>query len=477
MAPHLDRSGMLFDGRYLLKTLVGTGASARVYRAQDKVLGRDVAVKVIQRPSMSEEEFHRDDAEIKLLARLNHPNLVTLLEAGIDRVEAGHPQIYLVMELIEGADLKARLAEGALPPRHVAQIGHELTEGLAYIHSLSVVHRDIKPGNIMLFNYDGDGSRLRAKLTDFGVAAVVSDDAHVPGIYGTAAYLSPEQAKSEPIGTASDIYSLGLVLLECLTGKVAFPGAPLESAVARLLRDPDIPAGLGAEWVGLLTAMTAREPGKRPTGREVALTLADLVTALRGRHRADASIIPLDEARRMKAVRRYDILDTPPDGAYDRITALASRLFATPIAIISVVDHDRIWFKSHHGLDIEQIDREPGLCASAILQNGPWIINDAPTDPRALANPLVASDFGLKFYAGVPLRTRDGFNLGTLCVLDFEPRDFSAEDTHTLEDLAAVVMDDLELRLESRRYQSFPAAVAGHSEARLPPTRLGRTPQ
>ena len=460
MAPHLDRSGTLLDGRYLLKELVGTGANAKVYRARDEVLGREVAVKVIQRPTMNEEEFQRDNAEIKLLARLNHPNLVTLLDAGIDKIEAGHPQIYLVMELIEGADLRVRLAEGALPPRHVAQIGRELAEGLAYIHNTSVVHRDVKPGNIMLFNYDDDGSRLRAKLADFGVAMVVSDDAHVPGVYGTAAYLSPEQARGEPIGPASDIYSLGLVLLECLTGQAAFPGPPLESAVARLLRDPDVPAGFGPEWAGLLTAMMAREPEERPTGREVALALADLGLALRGRHRVDASIIPVDEAQRMEAVRRYEILNTPPDGAYDRITALASRLLAAPIAIVSVVDHDRIWFKSHHGLDIEQIDREPGLCASAILQHGPWVINNAPADPRAFANPLVASDFGLKFYAGVPLRTRDGFNLGTLCVLDFKARDFSDEDTQTLEDLAALVMDDLELRLESRRYQSPPAAVA-----------------
>ncbi|MGW6173667.1 GAF domain-containing serine/threonine-protein kinase [Arthrobacter sp. NPDC055138] len=445
---------MLLDGRYLLMNLVGTGANAKVYRAEDQVLGREVAVKVIQRPSMNEEEFHRDDAEIKLLARLNHGNLVTLLDAGIDRIEAGHPQIYLVMEMIEGADLKARVAQGPMPPRHVAQIGHDLAEGLAYIHNNSVVHRDVKPGNIMLFNYDDGGSRLRAKLADFGVAVVISEDAHVPGIYGTAGYLSPEQAKGEPIGPASDIYSLGLVLLECLTGEPAFSGPPLESAVARLLRDPAIPASLGPEWVQLLTAMTARQPEERPTGRDVALALADTMMSFRGRRRVDASVIPVDEPLRMEEVKRYDILDTPPDGSFDRITALASRLFATPIAIVSVVDHDRIWFKSHHGLDVEQIDREPGLCASAILQNGPWIINNAPADPRAMTNSLVASDFGLKFYAGVPLKTRDGYNLGTLCVLDFEPRDFSAEDTQTLEDLAAVVMDSLELRLESRRQLS-----------------------
>jgi GAF domain-containing protein len=127
------------------------------------------------------------------------------------------------------------------------------------------------------------------------------------------------------------------------------------------------------------------------------------------------TIVPTDEMVRIDAVHRYRILDTPPDGAFDRITALAARLFGVPIAIVSVVDTDRIWFKSQHGLpDVAQIDREPGLCASAILQDGPWIVNDAATDPRALANPLVAGSFGLRFYAGVPLTTHDGYRLGTL---------------------------------------------------------------
>ena len=134
-------------------------------------------------------------------------------------------------------------------------------------------------------------------------------------------------------------------------------------------------------------------------------------------------LTPEGEARRLAAVQRYEILDTPPDGSFDRITAIAARLFCVPISIISLVDHDRIWFKSHHGLNVPQIDRGPGLCASAILQDAPWILNDAKNDPRSLANPLVAGDFGLRFYVGVPLRTNDGFNLGTLCVIDRAARD------------------------------------------------------
>ena len=153
----------------------------------------------------------------------------------------------------------------------------------------------------------------------------------------------------------------------------------------------------------------------------------------------------------MKAVHRYQILDTPQDGAYDRITALAARLFCVPIAIVSVVDNDRIWFKSHHGVDIGHVDREPGLCASAILQNEPWIIQDARTDSRALSNPLVAGELGLQFYAGIPLRTREGYNLGTLCIIDCQPRTLNNQDLRTLEDLAAIVMNDLGQRMQSLR--------------------------
>jgi two-component sensor histidine kinase len=156
------------------------------------------------------------------------------------------------------------------------------------------------------------------------------------------------------------------------------------------------------------------------------------------------------EKERLDAVRRYDILDTPPDGSFDRITAMAARLLHVPIAIVSIVDHDRIWFKSRQGLALDQVDRDLGLCASCILQEGPWIISDARTDVRALANPLVAGEAGVQFYLGVPLRTHDGFNLGTLCVLDFLPRTPTEAHVAFLTDLAAVVMDELELRLSAR---------------------------
>ena len=163
-------------------------------------------------------------------------------------------------------------------------------------------------------------------------------------------------------------------------------------------------------------------------------------------------LIPANEEERLAAVRRYGVLDTPPDGAFDRITRLASLILEMPIAIVSLVDHDRIWFKSAQGLDgVEQIGRDPGLCASAILADEAWVIEDARADPRALANPLVAGEFGLRFYAGSALRTHDGHNLGTLCVIDKEPRQLTDQQIGVLNDLAALVVDELELKLAARQ--------------------------
>lgn len=164
-------------------------------------------------------------------------------------------------------------------------------------------------------------------------------------------------------------------------------------------------------------------------------------------------VAPQNEALRQAAVDRYEILDTPPDGAFDRITRIVARIFDVPICTITVVDHDRIWFKSKHGIDAEEIGRDPGLCASAVLEYEPLVICDATKDPRSLENPLVRGELGLRFYAGAPLKTADGFSLGTLNIIDREPRDLSEEDLELLQELAEVVVDELELRLAAVRLQ------------------------
>ncbi|MEV3859367.1 GAF domain-containing SpoIIE family protein phosphatase [Streptomyces sp. NPDC050095] len=161
---------------------------------------------------------------------------------------------------------------------------------------------------------------------------------------------------------------------------------------------------------------------------------------------------PEQEARRIAAVRRYDILDTPPDGAFDRIAALAARLFDVPVATVTIVDTDRVWFKAAYGLTgVTQIGRDPGLSTSAILTEGPFVVPDTLQAPLARAHILVTGRTRARFYAAAPITTRDGHRLGTVDVMDTEPRRITSEQSGALADLAALVMDELELRLASLR--------------------------
>lgn len=158
------------------------------------------------------------------------------------------------------------------------------------------------------------------------------------------------------------------------------------------------------------------------------------------------------DADRIKELERYEILDTPTDGAFEDICRVASTIFDVPIAIISLVDADRVWFGASTGLQgIKEIGRGPGLCASAILSDDVYLANDLREDPNSLSNSLVASENGFRFYAAAPLRSANGFNLGTMCVIDFKPREFSEADRLLLESLARMVMAQMEQRLASRQ--------------------------
>jgi two-component sensor histidine kinase len=178
-------------------------------------------------------------------------------------------------------------------------------------------------------------------------------------------------------------------------------------------------------------------------------------------------VFPPNEAQRLSALHRYEILDTPAESTFDRITSMAARIFSVPIAVISLVDESRIWFKSHHGVNVREITRDPGLCASAILQEEPWILANAREDERSRHNTLVTSDFGLQFYVGIPLRTKDGFNIGMLCVLDQEPHEVSEAQIADLKDLAAIVMEQMELRLSTRNAIASTARLIGEREVAL----------
>ena len=305
--------------RYRLLELIGRGGMGSVYQARDEVLWRDVAVKLFD-ISVDEKDVQRQEDEINTLAGLNHHGLVTLLDAAIDRSDADRPRIYFAMELVQGTDLERRLESGPLSARQIAQIGFDVAEGLQYIHHRGVIHRDIKPSNVLMVEYNSKSTRARAKLTDFGIA-LVARGSRVTGeglTTGTAAYLSPEQVAKEPVGAASDIYSLGLVLLECFTRELAFEGDPIPSALARLRSDPVIPDHLSADWKGIIRSMTARHPEDRPDSSELVLMLRSAVIAETGRHRLPDSVVGEVDQRVAERVAAASPLP-------DNVTLIANR--------------------------------------------------------------------------------------------------------------------------------------------------------
>ncbi|HSK91963.1 MAG TPA: protein kinase [Euzebyales bacterium] len=262
----------LLDDRYVLDGLIGRGGMAEVYRAHDRLLDRAVAVKVMRTVVASDVERARFADEARTLARMSHPGLVTVLDAATT-----HDAPYLVMELVHGRSLAASCGGVPQAPARVAAIGVQLADALEHAHAAGVVHRDIKPGNVLL---SADG---RALLADFGVARLLSETTRhtTTGVtVGTPAYLAPEQVGGHDVTPAADVYALGLVLLEALTGARAYLGPPIEAALARLTTPPSIPDSVPASWHGLLRAMTALDPDDRPAAAAVAASLRGLAAGV-----------------------------------------------------------------------------------------------------------------------------------------------------------------------------------------------------
>ncbi|MGQ0479647.1 MAG: serine/threonine-protein kinase [Pseudonocardia sp.] len=253
-------AGRVLGGRYRLEALLGRGGMAEVHRATDLRLDRPVAVKLF-RQGTDRDSARRFTEEAHTLANLGHPGLVAVYDSGVEG-----QQPYLVMELVSGWPLSEVTAQEQLPLDEIVRIGVALGEVLGYVHQQGIVHRDVKPSNVLI------GRDNRIRLADFGTARPARSGE--PG-FGTPAYLAPEQVRGEFVGPPADVYALGLVLLEAVTGRVEYPGTASESAGARLHRSPAVPAELPDNLRGALLSMTDPDPGVRPTAAQAVRMLRE----------------------------------------------------------------------------------------------------------------------------------------------------------------------------------------------------------
>jgi serine/threonine-protein kinase len=259
-------AGMSLAGRYRLDEPLGSGGAGHVWRAVDLVLERQVAVKLLRADAVGDPEARaRFRAEARNASRLSHPCVAQVY----DYCDDGCPEVpFLVMELVDGPSLAELLAAGPLDPGRAMDLIARVAAGLHAAHSAGLVHRDIKPGNLLITR---DG---QVKVTDFGIARMAQDAALTSAdiLVGTPGYLAPERAAGGPATPASDLYSLGMVGYECLTGVPPFRGQALDVAEAHLRRPlPALPATVPAEVGALVAALTAKDPRNRPSSaREVA---------------------------------------------------------------------------------------------------------------------------------------------------------------------------------------------------------------
>jgi eukaryotic-like serine/threonine-protein kinase len=250
----------IFDKRYVIKRKLGSGGMADVYLAEDQELGRRVALKLLDDRHASDEQFvERFRREAQSAAGLNHPNIVSIFDRGY-----AEGTYYIAMEYLDGRTLKELLVRNGPTPIPIAiDYARQILGALSFAHRNGIIHRDIKPHNIIV------GSDGRLKVTDFGIArSGASQMTEAGSIVGTAQYLSPEQARGAPVDPRSDLYSLGIVLYEMLTGQVPFTGdTPVEIAMKHLSQIPEPPSALRAEVPHDLDAVVMRALAKEPDQR------------------------------------------------------------------------------------------------------------------------------------------------------------------------------------------------------------------
>ncbi|HEY7280899.1 MAG TPA: protein kinase [Actinomycetota bacterium] len=315
-------------GRYRIDREIGRGGMAHVYRATDTVLGRTVAVKVLNPDYASDPSFvERFRREARAAARLNHPNVVAVFDTGSDG-----DLHFIVMELVDGRSLAEVLGdEGPLDPERAAAIAEGIAEGLSFAHAGGLVHRDVKPANVMITPPG------RVKVMDFGIArlATANTITHASTVFGTAAYLAPEQAQGRRVDARADVYALGVVLYEMLVGRVPFRAdSALAVASKHVLEPPEAPSavrtGIPAELEAVTLRALAKDPGDRYRGA------GEMAAALRGAAVAGPPTAPLaDDVATAVLPERTEA--PPPVRRATHAAPRRRRRWAAPVVAVVIV--------------------------------------------------------------------------------------------------------------------------------------------
>jgi serine/threonine protein kinase len=336
--------GTTLNGRYRLQARIGSGGMSTVYRALDETLQRQVAVKLMNREVASDsDQLERFRREARAVAQLSHPHIVGVIDAGDDQ-DPTHPRPYIVFEYVEGETLKERIRRlGRLPIPEAVAYAIEIARALGAAHARHIVHRDVKPQNVLI---DEEGS---AKVTDFGIARTLDEEGLTADgrVLGTTDYVSPEQALGQQVTGQSDLYSLGVVLYEMLTGEVPFKGETQVSVAMKHVRDalPDVQSRR-PELSAALAAVVDNATAKRQEDRYA--NDAELIADLE-------DVLAIETARAGSATGEVtSVLRTLPSSKRRRIPfRLRHRIAAVValLALIAVIVGGIVWLtpRTHHG--------------------------------------------------------------------------------------------------------------------------------
>lgn len=372
--------------RYEIVGELGRGMMGVVYEARDPLLGRRVALKTIRVAVGMEEEYREEFrkrffAEARAAATLSHPGIVLVYDVGVDPKTG---ELFLVLEYLEGRSLDAVLRTGKVAWREALRMMGQMSAALHHAHSLGVIHRDVKPANIMLL------ASGQAKLMDFGIAKVQGSELTTGGrFFGTPSYMSPERAGGSPVDATGDLFSLGAVIFEVVTGQQAFSGPDIASILARVAYDDPPPPttlvpGLPPELDRVVARCLAKDPGQRyPNGRSLAEDLEDLLVERRPRHASEwGPVKPSREGDVGGSAAQAPIKTSKGDETARRGSAGATRAFPpgkrVSLAILSGPRQGDIFLLSrpqaligreggHAGADLELPDAEASR-AHAMLE-------------------------------------------------------------------------------------------------------------